>query len=112
MAALAHLGGRKYTDRHFERRQRACRYPRLNAAFFEALQELGWVGGKNVVFKQRYAENRLLPEFAADLVRRKFDVIAAAGTLAPLAKALGLDLLASVLARADENFQIKEESNE
>jgi len=43
---------------------------------------------------------------------RMFDVIAAAGTLAPLAKALGLELLASVLARADENFQIKEESNE
>jgi putative ABC transport system substrate-binding protein len=75
---------------------------------------LGWVDGKNVVFEHRCAENRFerLPELAADPVRRKVDVIAAAGTLAPLAKALGLELPASVPARTDENFQIKEESNE
>jgi putative ABC transport system substrate-binding protein len=48
---------------------------------------LGWVEGKNVVFEHRYADNRLerLPGLAADLVRLKVDVIAAAGTLAPLA---------------------------
>ena len=52
-----------------------------------ALRELGWVEGKNVVFEPRFAENRLerLPELATDLVRLKVDVIAAAGTLAPLA---------------------------
>ena len=56
-------------------------------AFCDGLRELGWVEGKNVTFEHRYAENRLerLPELAADLVRRKVDVIAAAGTLAPLA---------------------------
>jgi ABC-type uncharacterized transport system substrate-binding protein len=53
----------------------------------EALRELGWVEGENVVFERRYAENRLerLPELAADLVRLNVDVIAAGGTLAPLA---------------------------
>jgi ABC-type uncharacterized transport system substrate-binding protein len=61
--------------------------PTLNRAFFDALRELGWVEGKNVIFEYRYAENRLerLPELAADLVRLKVDVIAAAGTLAPQA---------------------------
>jgi putative ABC transport system substrate-binding protein len=43
----------------------------LSAAFSEALRELGWVEGRNVVFEYRYAENRpeRLPALAADLVR-------------------------------------------
>jgi putative tryptophan/tyrosine transport system substrate-binding protein len=51
------------------------------------LEELGWIEGRNIVLVQRYAENRLerLPELAADLVRLNVDVIAAGGTLAPLA---------------------------
>src|SRR5262245_52357256 len=59
----------------------------LNAVFSDALRELGWVEGKNLVFEYHYAENRLerLPELAAELVRLKVDVIAAAGTLAPQA---------------------------
>jgi putative ABC transport system substrate-binding protein len=59
----------------------------LNTVLVDALRELGWVEGKNVDFAYRYAENRLerLPELAADLVRLKVDVIASAGTLAPLA---------------------------
>ena len=56
-------------------------------SFPDGLREWGWVEGKNVVFENRNAEDRLerLPELAADLVRLKVDVIAAAGTLAPLA---------------------------
>src|SRR5262245_51141909 len=59
----------------------------FNAAFLKGLEESGWVEGKNIVLVHRYAENRLerLPELAADLVRLKVDVIAAVGTLAPLA---------------------------
>jgi putative ABC transport system substrate-binding protein len=55
--------------------------------FTDALRELGWVEGKNVVLEWRAAENRLerLPELAADLVRLKVDVIVASGTLGPLA---------------------------
>src|SRR6516164_7866794 len=58
-----------------------------DAAFLDALREFGWIAGRNVVFENRYAENRLdrLPELAADLVRLKVDVIAVGGTLAPLA---------------------------
>jgi len=52
-----------------------------------ALQALGWIEGKNVVFERRYADNRLdrLPKLAAELVSLDVDVIMAAGTLAPLA---------------------------
>ena len=59
----------------------------LNTVFVATLSELGWVEGKNVVFEHRYAEDRIerLPGLAADLVHLKVDVIAAAGTLAPLA---------------------------
>src|SRR5262245_33148192 len=59
----------------------------LSTVLIDALGKLGWVEGKNVIFEHRYAENRLerLPGLAADLVRLKVDVIAAAGTLAPLA---------------------------
>ena len=51
-------------------------------ALFDALAELGWIEGKNVVFERRYAENRLerLPELAAELVRLNVDVIVAIGT--------------------------------
>jgi putative ABC transport system substrate-binding protein len=56
-------------------------------AFIDALRELGWIEEKNVAFEFRYAENHLkrLPEFAAELVRLKVDVIVAVGTLGPLA---------------------------
>ena len=59
----------------------------INFYFFDALAELGWIEGKNVVFERRYAENRVerLPELAAELVRLNVDVIVATGTLGPLA---------------------------
>jgi putative tryptophan/tyrosine transport system substrate-binding protein len=59
----------------------------LGTVLVAALREFGWIEGKNVVFEHRYAENRLerLPGLAANLVGLKVDVIATAGTLAPLA---------------------------
>jgi putative ABC transport system substrate-binding protein len=56
-------------------------------AFFNALREMGWIEGKNIVFERRYAENRLerLPGLAMELVRLNVDVIVGGGTLAPLA---------------------------
>jgi putative tryptophan/tyrosine transport system substrate-binding protein len=59
----------------------------LNEVTTEALRELGWVEGENVLYERRFAENRVerLPELAAELVRLKVDVIVAGGTLAPLA---------------------------
>ncbi len=52
-----------------------------------ALRELGYVEGKNLIVERRFAEDRLdrLPRLAAELVSLKMDVIWAAGTLAPLA---------------------------
>jgi putative tryptophan/tyrosine transport system substrate-binding protein len=47
----------------------------------QGLRELGYVEGKNVILEYRFAEENvaLLPELAADLVRRNVDIIVAAG---------------------------------
>jgi putative tryptophan/tyrosine transport system substrate-binding protein len=58
-------------------------------AFLRKLRELGWVDGQNLVIEYRWAEGNVerLPELAADLVRRKVDVIVApAGSAALAAK--------------------------
>jgi putative ABC transport system substrate-binding protein len=49
--------------------------------FRKGLQELGYVEGKNIVIEYRYAEGKpdRLPEFAAELVRLKVNVIVTAG---------------------------------
>src|ERR1043165_7802219 len=57
---------------------------RMWDAFIQALQQGGYVEGRNIVFEMRYAEgrNERLPALAADLVREDVDVIvvAAAGS--------------------------------
>jgi putative ABC transport system substrate-binding protein len=51
-------------------------------AFRQALRELGWVEGQNLVIDYRSAEGRLdrFPDLAAELVRLKVDIIVAEGT--------------------------------
>src|SRR5262245_37741115 len=84
LAARAEQGGKRYTIGILSAGGGGVQVA-LNSAFFDGLREWGWLEGKNVVFENRNAENRLerLPELAADLVRLKVDVIAASGTLAP-----------------------------
>ena len=84
LAARAQQGGKKYVVGRFNA---GSATDPLSEVLTEALRELGWVEGENVVYERRYAENRVerLPEMAADLVRLKVDVSVAGGTLAPLA---------------------------
>ena len=58
-------------------------------AFLRKLRELGWVEGENLIIEYRWAEGNVerLPELAAELVRRKVDVmVAPAGSAALAAK--------------------------
>jgi len=51
------------------------------STFRQALRDLGYVEGRNVVIEDRIAEGRLdrLPDFATELVRLHVDVIVASG---------------------------------
>jgi putative ABC transport system substrate-binding protein len=70
----------------------------------DALRELGWIEGKNIIIERLYAENRMdrLPELAAELVYRNVDVIVAAGTLAPLALKRATTTIPIVMAAAGD----------
>jgi putative ABC transport system substrate-binding protein len=56
-------------------------------AFWQAMRERGWVKGQNVVIEERWADGKVerLASFAAELVRRKVDLIIAPGQAAALA---------------------------
>jgi ABC-type uncharacterized transport system substrate-binding protein len=100
-AARAQRGGRKYV---IGRLSAGSANDSSVEVFTQTLRELGWVEGENVVFERRYAENRLerLPEMAADLVRLKVDVIAATGTLAPLAAKRATSTIPIVMINAGD----------
>jgi putative ABC transport system substrate-binding protein len=58
------------------------------AAFMQRLNELGWIEGRNVTIKVRWAEGRgeRFAEIAAEFVQLKVDVIVTSGTGAAVAK--------------------------
>src|ERR1700681_4649986 len=58
------------------------------AAFVQRLRELGWIEGRTVAIEWRWAEGRSerFAEIAADLVRRKVDLIVTSGGGVPAAK--------------------------
>src|SRR5437899_1667822 len=62
-------------------------YRPAERAFFERLRELGYVERQNLVIERRYSEGRAerFPEFAAELVRLKVDIIVVGTTPAALA---------------------------
>jgi putative ABC transport system substrate-binding protein len=86
LAARAQQAGKTYTIGRLTAGSFAS-VSALVEVFEDALREMGWIEGKNIAFEYRSAEDRLerLPELAAELVRLNVDVIAAGGTLAPLA---------------------------
>ena len=62
-------------------------YSKTLAVFRQGLKKGGYVEGQNVAVEYRWAENQAdrLPALAAELVRRRVDVIVAASTTAALA---------------------------
>jgi putative ABC transport system substrate-binding protein len=73
------------------------------AAFHQGLRETGWVEGENVAIEYRYAEFHYdrLPAFAADLITRRIDLIAAAGIPAALAAKNATSTIPIVFAVGD-----------
>jgi putative ABC transport system substrate-binding protein len=65
----------------------ALNWQPINEAFQQGLRELGYVEGQNVSLEYRYTEGNvaLLPELAADLVRRHVDIIVVGGYAMALA---------------------------
>jgi len=59
----------------------------ISNAFKDALRELGYVEGKNLLIDYRFAEGRYerLPDLAAELVRLKADIIVTNPTPATMA---------------------------
>ena len=56
--------------------------PSLREPFIAAMRERGWIEGQNFTIDELFSEghNERLPAMAAELVRRKVDVIVTAGT--------------------------------
>ena len=56
-------------------------------SFRQALRELGYIEGQNVIIEERYAEGRSerLPELVAELIRLKVDVLVTGSTVSALA---------------------------
>jgi len=57
------------------------------SAFWDRLRELGYIEGQNLVLDARWADSQpdRLPELAADVIRRKPDVVVTWGALATIA---------------------------
>jgi putative ABC transport system substrate-binding protein len=79
LAAKAQQAGKVYRIGYLET---AVVRPRAWEAFRERLRQLGYTEGQTVAFETRSADGQLdrLPGLAADLVRRKVDVVVTAGS--------------------------------
>jgi putative tryptophan/tyrosine transport system substrate-binding protein len=74
------------------------------AAFVQRLRQLGWVEGRTVAIKVRWAEERSerTAEIVAEFVGEKVDIIVAAGTASALAAEQGTSVVPIVLAGAGD----------
>jgi len=70
------------------------------AAFVQRLRELGWIEGRSVAIEYRWAETRFerSPEFIAEFVRLKVDVIVTHGTANVIAAKQGTSVIPIVFA--------------
>jgi putative tryptophan/tyrosine transport system substrate-binding protein len=73
----------------------------LVSAFLRGLGETGFVEGRNVAIEFRWAHNNneRLPEFAADLVRRRVAVIVAPQSTAAEIRECSYDCVACIIKR-------------
>ena len=69
-------------------------------AFRQGLRDLGYAEGHNILIEYRWAEGRYdrFPEFAAELVRLKVDVLLTAGTPGALAAKQATQTIPIVMA--------------
>jgi putative ABC transport system substrate-binding protein len=70
------------------------------ASFVQRLRELGWIEGRSVAIEYRWAETRFerSPEFIAEFVRLKVDVIVTHGTANVIAAKQGTSVIPIVFA--------------
>jgi putative ABC transport system substrate-binding protein len=75
-----------------------------NPAFGQALQELGYVDGRNLIMERRYAEGQAarLPELVAELIHLPVELIVVGGTLPLRAATDATDTIPIVMATANE----------
>jgi putative tryptophan/tyrosine transport system substrate-binding protein len=73
------------------------------AAFVQRLRELGWIEGRTVAIKVRWAEGRSerAAEIVAEFVRQKVDVIVSRGTVSVLAAKQATSVIPIVFAGGD-----------
>jgi putative ABC transport system substrate-binding protein len=105
LPARAQHGGKLYRIAYFSAGAAAAQGgPGLERYFADALRELGWIEGKDVVFEYRHAENHpdRLADMAAELVHLGVDVIVSDGTLAPLAAKQATATIPIVMAPAGD----------
>jgi putative ABC transport system substrate-binding protein len=74
------------------------------AAFVQRLRELGWIEGRTIAIEYRWAEGRTerFAEIAAELVRRKVDVIVTSGTAVVVAAMQATSVIPIVFAAAGD----------